>query len=151
MGDSNFRPPHRINTPWPITKKFGTCDYIGGPYGCAKFGANPSMGGFWANRWNITIFFIYTFFSSTFHNNTKSGRLKKVKSWLSDAWEFLGRIAYERLVATHVAHPVPHRRAEMPFELVWSKGIIIIGWVAHWRHLANTIEWSVRGSDAAFV
>ena len=24
-------------------------DYVGGPYGCAKFGANPSMGGFWAN------------------------------------------------------------------------------------------------------
>jgi len=36
--------PHRINTPRPITKKFGTGDYVGGPYGCAKFGANPSMG-----------------------------------------------------------------------------------------------------------
>ena len=23
--------------------KFGTDDYVGGPYGCAKFGANPSM------------------------------------------------------------------------------------------------------------
>jgi len=58
--------PHRIHTPWPITKKFGTGDYVRGPYGCAKFGANPSMGGFWANGWNITkIFFIYTFFSST--------------------------------------------------------------------------------------
>jgi len=28
----------------PITKKIGTVDYVGGPYGCAKFGANPSMG-----------------------------------------------------------------------------------------------------------
>jgi len=44
-----FDPPHRINTPRPITKKFGTGDYVGGPYGCAKFGANPSMEGFWAN------------------------------------------------------------------------------------------------------
>ena len=30
-------------------KKFGTGDYLDGPYGCEKFGANPSMGGFWAN------------------------------------------------------------------------------------------------------
>ena len=40
------------------------------PYSCAKFGANPSTGGFWANGWNITNFFIYLFiylylFSST--------------------------------------------------------------------------------------
>jgi len=41
-------------------KKFGTGDYVGSPNGCAKFGANPSMGGFWANGWNITKFlFIY--------------------------------------------------------------------------------------------
>jgi len=56
---------HRINTPWPITKKFGTGDYVGGPYGCAKFGANPLNGDFWANGWNITkiIFFnLYLFF-----------------------------------------------------------------------------------------
>ena len=64
-GRWQFSTPHRIHTPWPITKKFGTGDYVRGPYGCAKFGANPSMGGFWANGWNITIFFIYTFFSST--------------------------------------------------------------------------------------
>jgi len=36
--------PHRINTPLPITKKFGTGDNVGGPYGCAKFGANPFSG-----------------------------------------------------------------------------------------------------------
>jgi len=41
--------PHRKNTPCPITKNFGIGDYVGGSYGCAKFGANPSMGGFWAN------------------------------------------------------------------------------------------------------
>ena len=39
-----FSTHHRINTPRPITKKFGTGDYVGGPYGCAKFGANPLMG-----------------------------------------------------------------------------------------------------------
>jgi len=46
-GRWQFSTPYRINTPRPITKKFGTGDYVGGPYGCAKFGA--SMGGFWAN------------------------------------------------------------------------------------------------------
>jgi len=48
-GRWQFSTPHRINAPRPITKKFGTGDYVGGPYGFAKFGANPSMGGFWAN------------------------------------------------------------------------------------------------------
>jgi len=43
-------PPHRIHTPRLITKKFVASDYVGGPYGCGKFGANPSTwGGFWAN------------------------------------------------------------------------------------------------------
>jgi len=41
--------PQRIHTPLPITKKFVASDYVGDPYGCAKFGANPSTGGFWAN------------------------------------------------------------------------------------------------------
>ena len=36
--------PHRIDTPQPITKTFVTCDYVGDPYGCAKFGAYPSTG-----------------------------------------------------------------------------------------------------------
>ena len=62
-GRWQFSTPHRIHTPWPITKKFVASDYVGDPYGCAKFGANPSTGGFWANGWNITkFFFIYTFF-----------------------------------------------------------------------------------------
>jgi len=30
----------------PITKKIGTDDYLGVPYGGAKFGANPSKGAF---------------------------------------------------------------------------------------------------------
>jgi len=39
-----FDPPQN---PHPLTdhqKKFATGDYVGGPYGCAKFGANTSMG-----------------------------------------------------------------------------------------------------------
>jgi len=36
--------PHRIHTPLPITEQFGTGDYAGGTYGCAKLGANPSVG-----------------------------------------------------------------------------------------------------------
>ena len=60
-GKGQFSTPHRIDTPQPITKIFVTGDYIGNPYGCAKLGAYPSMGGFWAHGWNITkIIFIYT-------------------------------------------------------------------------------------------
>ena len=40
-------------------------DYLHDCYSCAKFGGNPFMGGFWANRWNIAEFFsIYTHFLS---------------------------------------------------------------------------------------
>jgi len=38
--------------PHPLTnhqKIFGTDNYVGNPRGCAKFGANPPIGGFWAN------------------------------------------------------------------------------------------------------
>ena len=49
-------PLHRIHTPWPITKKIVTVDHVGGPYGCSKFGADPSTGVFWASGWNITNF-----------------------------------------------------------------------------------------------
>ena len=66
-GRGQFSTPHRIYTPWPITKKIVASDYVGDPYGYAKFGVNPSTGGFWANGWNEQKFylFIYTFFSST--------------------------------------------------------------------------------------
>ena len=41
-------------------------DYVGDPYGCAKLGAYPSTGDFWAHGWNITkIIFIYALFSGT--------------------------------------------------------------------------------------
>jgi len=44
-----FSTPHRIDIPQPITKTFVTGDYVGDPYGCAKLGAYPSAGGFWAH------------------------------------------------------------------------------------------------------
>ena len=44
-----FSTPHGIDTPQPITNKFVTGDYVGDPYGCAKLGAYPSKGGFWAH------------------------------------------------------------------------------------------------------
>ena len=48
-GKGQYSTPHRIDTPQPITKIFVTGDYVGDPYGCAKLGAYPSMGGFWAH------------------------------------------------------------------------------------------------------
>ena len=48
-GKGQFSTPHRIDTPQPITKKFVTGDYVGDPYGCAKLGAYPYTGGFWAH------------------------------------------------------------------------------------------------------
>jgi len=50
-----------------MAKKFVTGDYVHDFYSCAKFGENPSMGGFWANRWNITQndFYLYPFLRNT--------------------------------------------------------------------------------------
>jgi len=60
-GRWQFSTPHRIDTPRPITKKFCTGDYVGGPYGCAKFGANPSMGGFRGKWVKYNEIFLYLF------------------------------------------------------------------------------------------
>ena len=55
-----------MDTPQPITKIFVTGDYVGDLYGCAKLGAYPSTGGFWAHGWIITkIILIYTPFWGT--------------------------------------------------------------------------------------
>jgi len=62
---TNFYPPYRIETCEPINIKFGTRDYVRETTRCAKCGANPSTGDFWANRGNITLFvflILYTFF-----------------------------------------------------------------------------------------
>ena len=77
-GRGQFSTPHRIHTPWPITKKFVASDYVGDPYGCAKFGANPSTGGFWANGWNITkILFIYlSIYLYPFFINSPTGQTR---------------------------------------------------------------------------
>jgi len=43
----NFDP---YETPKPINRKFGTCDYVREATPRTKFGANPSTGGFLSNR-----------------------------------------------------------------------------------------------------
>jgi len=60
-------PPHKIDTHEPIDKKIGTVDYVGEGNNYTKFGTNPSTGGFWANRWNVTkiiYLFIYLYLFS---------------------------------------------------------------------------------------
>ena len=54
MGDNNISSPTESTPPWPVTKNSVTAD----PRGSVKFGANPSVAGFCANRWNITIFYL---------------------------------------------------------------------------------------------
>jgi len=59
MGNSKFRPTTKL-----ITKAFVTGDYVGDPYTCANFGANPSTRGLYANRRNkMKLLFIYTHYS----------------------------------------------------------------------------------------
>ena len=61
-GDRQISTHHKINTPKPIDKKFGTIDHVRGGTSYTKFGRNPFTGSFWANGWNITkIIFIYLF------------------------------------------------------------------------------------------
>ena len=49
-GEWQILTPYRIETPKPIDKIFCTRDYVRETTPYAKFGANPSTGGFWANR-----------------------------------------------------------------------------------------------------
>jgi len=50
MGEGNFGPHPTKSIPLDQSlKKFVASDYVGDPYGCAKFGANPFMGGIWVN------------------------------------------------------------------------------------------------------
>jgi len=49
-GEWKILTPYTIESPKPIDKKFCTRDYVGETTPYAKFGANRSTGGFWANR-----------------------------------------------------------------------------------------------------
>ena len=51
-------PPHKINTPEPIDKTFGTTDYVRNGSSYTKFGRNPFTGGFWANGWIVFVPFL---------------------------------------------------------------------------------------------
>jgi len=46
-GDRQISTPHKINTPEPIDKNFGTIDYVREGTSYTKFGRNPFTGGFW--------------------------------------------------------------------------------------------------------
>ena len=74
-GEWEILTPYRIETPEPIDKKFGIRDYVRETMSYAKLVQIPSMGRFWANRWNITLLtflFIYitqclSFIASVIH------------------------------------------------------------------------------------
>jgi len=72
MGGAIFDP---TQNPHPLTdhQKFVASDYVGDPYGSAKFGANPSTGGFSANGWNITKFF----YLCLFFGNSPTGQTRR--------------------------------------------------------------------------
>jgi len=55
--DPKQNPHHLTNH-----QKIGTRDYVGGPYGCDKIGANPSIGASEQVGEIYLFFFIYTFF-----------------------------------------------------------------------------------------
>ena len=54
MGTLHFW-PRTESTSLNLSQKIVTGDYVHDFYSYVKFGGNPSIGGFWANRWNITI------------------------------------------------------------------------------------------------
>jgi len=57
--------PRRSETPQSIDTKFETGDYVRETTSHAKFRADPFIGGFSANGWNITkifLWYIYFFF-----------------------------------------------------------------------------------------
>jgi len=61
---ANFNPLQNQTT--PITIKFVTVDYVSEATPHAKFSANLSTGGFWANVWDITKnFYLYLFLERT--------------------------------------------------------------------------------------
>jgi len=66
-GDRQISTPHKINTPEPIDKKFGTVDYVREGTLYTKFDTNPPTGGFWGNRWNNfkNYFLFIPFFSAS--------------------------------------------------------------------------------------
>jgi len=59
-------PPHKFDLPCPITKKLLQVVTSKTATPKPNVGANPPIGGFWANAWNIINFlFIYTLFGNS--------------------------------------------------------------------------------------
>jgi len=64
MGNGKFRPSPTESTPLNDHQKIVTCDYVGNPYNCAKFAANPFLG-FSGQMDEITQYFYLCLFSGT--------------------------------------------------------------------------------------
>ena len=76
-GDRQISTPYKINTREPIDNKFGTVDYVREGTLYTKFDTNPPTGGFWANGWNITKFFIYLYLFSLLADSSKDVKSRK--------------------------------------------------------------------------
>jgi len=70
-GRWRFSTPYRIDT-LNRSPKNVTGEYVGDPCSCAKFGAHPPLGGFWANWWNITYFYICPFLELTYRSDAST-------------------------------------------------------------------------------
>jgi len=75
-------------------QKFVKGDYVGDPYSYVKFVAHPPAGGFRANEWNITNFYLYFFGELTY----RSDRSKDFLAWwlkrrgIAEGCAFLGML-----------------------------------------------------------
>ena len=106
-GKGQFSTPHRIDTPQPITKKFVTGDYVGDPYGCAKLGAYPYTGGFWAHgKYNQNYFCLYPFFwERTYRSDTATD---------FHAWWLKRRGLAQGCAFLGIFHIAPHLGGQKP-------------------------------------
>jgi len=82
VGDGNFQPPQN---PHPLNDHQKVCyrwlSAAGSPYSSAKFSVNPSIGGFWANVWNMTKFFICLLTTFLWELTYRSDLSKDFHSW----------------------------------------------------------------------
>ena len=154
MGKGNFRhPPPPNRHPQPITKTFVTGDYVGDPYGCAKLGAYPSTGDFWAHGWNITkIIFIYAPFvrkSPTGQTRRRiftydgSENLKIAISWprFDRFWQNLARRCNSTLLNVTTVKILKFRKSNMAVAAILKNRNIAIFRLRFNRFSRNLARW----------
>ena len=91
-GEWQILTPYRIETLNRSTKNC-THDYVGEMTCGAKFGANASTGGFWANRWNITLLTLPYLQPFWRYSASKNGlTLKSGFGVLQGHWKWRGSI-----------------------------------------------------------